>query len=147
PNEGIGGLCPKNVNDPAFDPLVRSKRHDFFYPGWREQEANLAKPTKFHLGDWVYVTFTKTSFYKSYDLQRGAIFKVIKIDNLIPPTMYKLAEEDGTPVKNLSFYEKELKSAPNPSEHEYPIEKIVASETDKNGRTRHLVKFLHYPAK
>ena len=103
-------------------------------------------PSKFKVNDEVYVTFTRDNFYKSYHMQRGQVYVVKSVDATLQPIMYKLKDLKGAPLKNLSFYEHELRRAPPEENRVYPIEKFL-KQRKYRGKKQHLVKYMFYPNK
>ena len=147
PNSGIGFLTPNKIKDPQFDTLVLQKRPKNFYPMWQKQLKNIKfAKSKFEIGDEVYLTLPRPSFYKSYHLQRGQIYKISAVDKSISPVMYKLSDLHEKPVGNMTFYESELRRAPPNHLRLYPIEKILKTRKRK-GIKEHLVKYMFYPNK
>ena len=149
PNSGLGGLIPNEVKDPIYDEKVISSKKDQQYPLWQQQMENAKKSEAklpFKIGDEVYLTLTRGNFYKSYDVQRGQIYKIRSVDASINPPMYKLEDLAGKRAKNLTFYGAELRKAPPNEKRIYTIEKILKPKKVK-GKTFYYVKYAFYPKK
>jgi len=75
---------------------------------------------------------------------RGQIFQIKSVDSLVTPPLFQLVDLLKDPVKG-SYYEKQLKIAPNPSDSNYwTIEKVLRTRK-RNGKIEQLVKFQWYP--
>jgi len=63
------------------------------------------------------------------------------------PPLFKLVDLLSDPVSG-SYYQQQLKIAPNPNSDTYwTIEKVLKERKNKNGTKEQLVKFLFYPGK
>lgn len=66
------------------------------------------------------------------------------MDNLVQPTLFKLVDLMGDPVKG-TYYCQQLKGAEDPSDNDYWTVEKVLKKRKRNGREEQLVKFLWYP--
>ncbi len=134
PSRALSGSAPADLNSPAFDSDTRAKRK-----AYQAKEKRYApEPTRqppLELFSHCYIDYLgkKPSFYKSFDLSRGQIYKVVEKDSRPgQPTVYTLADLNNK-VLARKFYREQLRPAPDPSTVMFPIQSIL-SRTKRNGK-------------
>jgi hypothetical protein len=138
-NSALGNLTPADVNSPVFDPLVRDKRVE----SELKRSPKTEDKSTFKEGDFVYISFKDEPFIKSFDFARGMIYKIKAVDKNDIPYLYILTQLNGSEVKT-KLYSWQLKSADNPDNIEFPIEKVLKKRKVAK-KTELFVKWLHYP--
>ena len=164
--KNLGPYTPAELNSPTNDPESRDFMERKFageLPSQKEvkvqkdadaselpsqKEVNLPKDVDKHpfpVKSFVYLLEKRGTFDKSFDMQRGTIYKITSVDKTEHPYLYRLQEIDGTPLSG-RYYGAELKSAPNPSK----IKHGIADTLDEKyiGKKRYiLVRWAFYPDK
>ena len=82
------------------------------------------------VSEYVRLSQIKPTFKKGYTIQNTLeIFKLIRVDNTQPPTIYFLEDLEGEPIKGI-FYREELIPTTPPESYEIDIirSKIVAGK-------------------
>ena len=97
--KNLGPYTPADLNSPLADPYTRDFMRKKFAGG--KGSKNVKKETFYEIDDPVYISFQKGKFDKGYDVQRGAIYFINKVDKKSRPYLYQLREQDGTIVKGL----------------------------------------------
>ena len=141
--KSLGPFTSEDINSPFNDPHSRELIR-------RKKAAGPSLPSSSHEEglkekDYVYVNFKRELLFKGFDTQRGAIFRIYRVDRSTTPFLYSLRELNGTKVSG-HFYASELKKAPNPNSVHHEISEILG-ECKRRGRKELLVKWMHYPSK
>ena len=144
--KNLGPYRPADINSPFADPQTRDFMKKKFAGSPAERGKKWPREKTFRLGQFVYVSYPKGKLDAGFDVQRGTIFRVGRVDRSERPYMYTLDELDGTEVER-HFYAAELKSAPNPASIEHEIDNILDEKTTPGGKRLYLVSWTHYPKK
>ena len=100
----------------------------------------LRPPPKFKIGDQVRISKLKKKFEKGYTANWSEeVFTIEKVQATIPYT-YKLKDTRNETIQG-TFYEHELQLT---SQTTFCIEKVLRSQTTKDGKKEILVKWLGY---
>ena len=107
-----------------------------------ESSKNTHPSYKFKVGDNVRISVKKGVFEKGYvQTYSSEIYEVSQILKHLQPVQYRLTTLNGEEVKG-KFYPQELVAVTYDPDKIYPIEKIVAKEKRKDGKTYVKVKWL-----
>ena len=155
PKEAIGNLRPVDVHGSQFDPIVREAKRK---AGISTTQGSLEdqkqtkidyekKPRKFSVGDYVFANFDKKEeknpFFRSFDTQRGVLYKIREVrSNVMPPLIY-LETLKGHKIKR-AFYPGELEKSVPPTDDKLFIVDDVLDTRTKDGKKEVLVKWKFY---
>lgn len=131
------GMKPDDVNESTMKNAIQNSYGDL----WKTDQKNRQK---FKIGDRVRVSELKKPFKKGYEgYWSPEIFKILKINNTKPYTMYELGDiQTGEKIVG-DFYAHEISRVIQPKEMFYQIEKILKREK-RNGEWWNLIKFVNY---
>jgi hypothetical protein len=143
------GAKPALINSPYFDSITREKLRENRKRRDRERRPNKNLPAPiFEVGQYVFVDFPRSSMYKTFDLRRGPIYTVARVNKNRPNYMYYVRENFGKrKLIPEGIYGYQMIKAPDPSanpDQPLPIEKVLKTRVYRK-RKQHLVKFLFYP--
>ena len=154
------GFAPATCNFPEYDPVLRRKlykekkieRFEDFYteklrlhtransPDERDRKPNFDEsPDSFVKGDLVYIDFKKPNVGNTaYNVQRGKIYVVSKVNVMSSPYLYKLTSITTNKQEFGWYYGRELASA---SLSDLAIERIIRRKKSPDKRNLIYVKF------
>lgn len=149
----LGGLKPNSVNDKTFDPDVDEAKEKAGIPDtlltFEQKRQNQvlyekSKKNQLQVGTYVYASLRDENFYKSFDIQRGTLYIIRRVDASEKIPVFYLNDLLGKPVKGGTFYKEELVIAQKPTaEKFFNIEAILKTKVEK-GKKFALVKFQGY---
>lgn len=136
PHKSIG-MKPDDVNESTSKRVIQK----LYGHLW---ETDNSKRQKFKVGDLVRISELKKPFKKGYEgYWSPEVFKILKINNIKPYTMYELGDiQTGEKIAG-DFYAHEIARVVRPKEMFYQIEKILKREK-RNGVWWNLIKFVNY---
>ena len=96
----IGYLKPGDIHSSAQDPEIAAAKlkHgiDAMQTHWEEWQKNQTayeqSRSPLQVGTFVFASFGKSSFYKSFDYQKGQIYQISRVDARIKPVLYHLKD-------------------------------------------------------
>jgi hypothetical protein len=102
--------------------------------------------TKYNVGELVRISELKHPFKKGYlGHWTEEIFRINAIKRHAEPRlMYKLEDWSGKVLEG-SFYDEELQAIDKDLQGYWKVEKVLITETQKNGKKKHFVKWQGYP--
>ena len=136
PLRRLGNKSPKDINSPFED--VKSR--DILKNISTSAESQNIKEDLLEEGSLVLVDLSKDEDLRSYDLQRGEIKKVKKVDQNSVPYTYVLEDLDEKNTLPRKYYRKELRKVSKLRNLPQEIEKIHKARR-KNRRKEFLVSF------
>ena len=150
----IGGLRPIDIRGNIDDPIIREAKKEagvYYTEGtWKEQRENQKRYDlrgKFKVGQLVYGPYDhKNHFDKTYDTDRGVIYKVVEIRANTSPELIYVSTMNGHRLDR-AYYPSELQMVnPMKKSNMLEIEKIV-DDRIKDGKEQVKIKWKYHSSR